>query len=58
MIKEKKNITQENEAAFAVCMALINFLILAVVGAVILLMFLVINETSSIDAILHGRFLP
>lgn len=58
MIKDKKNKAQEGEAAFAVCMALMNVLILAAIGGIIRLMFLVLNEFSSIDVILQGRFLP
>ena len=56
MIKENK--TQESEMAFLVCMALMNILILAAIGGFVRLMFLVINETSSINTIVHGKFLP
>ena len=58
MIEKETGEMRETEAAFVLTIALINFLLLAVLGACFWFMFFVIRENHSLDAILRGRFLP
>lgn len=58
MIENEKNEMRETEAALALTVVLINFLLLAVLGAGFWFVFFVIRENHSLNAIVHGRFLP
>lgn len=58
MIERKRSEIEESTATFAVCIALVNFLILSIIGGFCWLAFFAINETASINAIIQGKFLP
>lgn len=58
MIENEKIEMSETDAALVLTIALINFLLLAVFGACFWFVFFVIRENHSLDAIVHGRFLP
>jgi hypothetical protein len=58
MIEKETGKMRETEAAFVLTIALMNFLLLAVLGACFWFMFFVIRENHSLNAIVHGRFLP
>jgi hypothetical protein len=57
MIEKEKNEMRETEAAFALTVILVNFLLLAVLGACFWFVFFIVRENHSLNAIVHGRFL-
>ena len=55
--KENKEM-RETQAVFVLTIALTNFLLLVVLGVCFWIIFFVIRENHSLNAILRGGFLP
>ena len=58
MIEKERSEMRETGAAFVLTMVLINILLLSVVAGFIWFMIFAVNQSHSIEAIVHGRFLP
>ena len=58
MIEKERSEMSETGAAFVLTMVLINILLLSVIAGLIWFVVFVVNQNRSIEAIVHGRFLP
>lgn len=58
MIEKERSEISETGAAFVLTMVLINILLLSVIAGFIWITVFVVNQSHTIEAIVHGRFLP